>query len=533
MSPGPTMFYCFYPVIVATLSCLLTVSNTAVNFSNVDIPKDHMPFYFHNFPDIAKQCLSDHECPFKDAVERNRCWGYERSCSKQYSYSSPDCNDSSKGLSKNKELVNRFYEQADFGYVRKRDREMQIMCEPLFKDDSSLECADHLRFCRGRNLMLNFTDLTKKKEPIRYAMDVLKHGQIGGYCKLHKKRLMDQCDHISPLQSWGPELRNFVELPHRPIENNICDVIVEKPTFILKIDASVNMYHHFCDFFNLYAALHLNSSHPDMFTRDVHILIWESYSYLSNFAPVMETFTQHPVWDLKTFRGDIVCFRNVVFPLLPRMIFGLFYNTPVVYGCEKSGLFHAFSKHILHRLRIPLHKREDDKIHVTLLSRQTKYRRILNENEILKRLEENPNYVVKKVSYSHQMPFVEQLEITHNSDIFIGMHGSGLTHLLFLPDWASVFELHNCEDENCYKDLARLRGIKYFTWEDPEKVFKEDEGHHPDMGAHAKFTNYHFDVDEVSAIVEKASNHVQKHPAFQQFISVKRESNHETLHNEL
>lgn len=46
-----------------------------------------------------------------------------------------------------------------------------------------------------------------------------------------------------------------------------------------------------------------------------------------------------------------------------------------------------------------------------------------------------------QVSYSHQMSFTKQLELTHNSDIFIGMHGSGLTHLLFLPDWAAVFEL--------------------------------------------------------------------------------------------
>lgn len=32
-------------------------------------------------------------------------------------------------------------------------------------------------------------------------------------------------------------------------------------------------------------------------------------------------------------------------------------------------------------------------------------------------------------------------QITHNSDIFIGMHGAGLTHALFLPDWAVLFEL--------------------------------------------------------------------------------------------
>jgi len=36
------------------------------------------------------------------------------------------------------------------------------------------------------------------------------------------------------------------------------------------------------------------------------------------------------------------------------------------------------------------------------------------------------------------------VQSSHNSDIFIGMHGAGLTHLLFLPDWAVVFELYVC-----------------------------------------------------------------------------------------
>ena len=33
------------------------------------------------------------------------------------------------------------------------------------------------------------------------------------------------------------------------------------------------------------------------------------------------------------------------------------------------------------------------------------------------------------------------IQHSHNSDLFIGMHGAGLTHSLFLPDWAAVFEL--------------------------------------------------------------------------------------------
>jgi hypothetical protein len=38
-----------------------------------------------------------------------------------------------------------------------------------------------------------------------------------------------------------------------------------------------------------------------------------------------------------------------------------------------------------------------------------------------------------------------------------------------------MFSRYNCEDEHCYKDLARLRGIKYITWEDKSKLEPQDE----------------------------------------------------------
>ncbi|KAJ8958561.1 hypothetical protein NQ314_006400 [Rhamnusium bicolor] len=135
---------------------------------------------------------------------------------------------------------------------------------------------------------------------------------------------------------------------------------------------TVNMYHHFCDFLNLYASLHLNATQQDAFATDVHVLIWETFTYRSSFQDTWEAFTDHPLWDLKTFRGETVCFKNVVFPLLPRMIFGLYYNTPIIYGCEGSGLFDAFSRHVLHRLRIPLHEPAVQKIRVTFFVKRNK-----------------------------------------------------------------------------------------------------------------------------------------------------------------
>lgn len=491
---------------------LILVEVLLINLNDINLPKNHLRYYFNLFKDVGHQCLEDDNCPFKEEVGKSGCWGYEPTCKESDAYLMPVCPGDHKGWVKTKKSqIDTFYAQADFGYIRDQINEMMVICEPLYKEDSSLECSKYLRFCRGRNIIINFKDLVNRTESIRYKMDVLKEGQIGGYCTLHEQRLLDECTHISPLQSWGPELRFFRKTPKRPIPSGDCDIVIEKPTFLMKIDATVNMYHHFCDFLNLYMSQHLNLTQPDGFTTDIHVLIWETYTYMSNFASTFEAFTSNVIWDLKTFRGKTVCFRNLIFPLLPRMIFGLYYNTPIVWGCEKSGLFHAFSKHILHRLKIPVLPRRSSKIHVTLLSRNTDYRNILNEEELIEGLKNNSNYYVRKVTYNRNMHFKKQLEITHNTDIFIGMHGAGLTHLLFLPDWAVVFELYNCEDENCYLDLARLRGVKYLTWQDKSKLHQQDEGKHPDGGAHAKFTNYRFDVDEFLRLVKVGEDHVKKY----------------------
>ncbi|KAI4466474.1 glycosyltransferase [Holotrichia oblita] len=491
----------------------------AFNYTSIDIPYEHLQYHFSNFPQLYQQCKSDPECPFKENINLNRCWGYEPNCDAANRYSTPNCPGDYKGWVKTKQdQINTFYTQADFGYIKQQLQEMKVICEPLFAEDSSLECSDHLRFCRGRNIWMNFTSLLQRTEPVRYKMDILGDRDIGGYCKLHSERLKENLDHISPLQSWGPELQHFTELVRRPIVNNECDIVIEKPTFILKIDATVNMYHHFCDFLNLYASLHMNASSAEAFTTDVHILIWETFTYRSAFEETWKAFTRHPVWDLKTFRGETVCFKNVILPLLPRMIFGLYYNTPIIHGCENSGLFHAFSQHVLHRLEIPISKRVDRRIRITLLSRDTKYRRILNEDELLEALRDNDEYSVQRVVYNKEMSFRRQLEVTRNTDMLIGMHGAGLTHLLFLPDWAAVFELYNCEDPNCYKDLTRLRGLKYTTWENRDKMFQQDEGQHPEGGAHAKFTNYSFDTGEFLRLVELTARYIKNHPKFVEYL---------------
>lgn len=49
-------------------------------------------------------------------------------------------------------------------------------------------------------------------------------------------------------------------------------------------------------------------------------------------------------------------------------------------------------------------------------------------------------HIIINRSYKPFTVFAAQ--VTQNTDILIGMHGAGLTHLLFQPDWGVVFELY-------------------------------------------------------------------------------------------
>ncbi|XP_059352705.1 EGF domain-specific O-linked N-acetylglucosamine transferase-like [Daphnia carinata] len=524
----------FVSLLISLLISVLILKEVVCEWSpeTIDLPHSHLTRFLNVLTDEAQKCHNSNSCIYKNVLDTGLCWGYETNCPQHLGYSNAHCPGDHKGwVSSKHQQLQTFINQADFGFVKQQILSKTTMCEPTADGESLLECSNYLQFCRGKYLYLDFRDLPARKESFRYKMDVLKKGQIGGKCKLDKFHLHSEATHQSPLQSWAPEIQHFEELSDMVNEESqICDVFIDKPTFIMKIDAAVNMYHHFCDFFNLYTSLHVNGTNKRMFSRDVNILIWETYSYHSNFGITWSAFTKNPLWNLRTFQGKRVCFREVIFPLLPRMIFGLYYNTPVVWGCQESGLFHAFSKFILHRLKIPQRTAIDQvtkpTIKILLLSRNTQYRRILNEQALLDALRSSPRqYSVKRVEFTHETDFRHQLRVIQETDIFIGMHGAGLTHLLFLPDWAAVFELYNCGDEHCYADLARLRGVHYQTWTDPTKLKPQDEGHHPsDGGPHAKFTNYSFDTEEFIRIVDLAADHVANHPAYRHMLSHIRES---------
>lgn len=62
---------------------------------------------------------------------------------------------------------------------------------------------------------------------------------------------------------------------------------------------------------------------------------------------------------------------------------------------------------------------QENKVRVTLLSRRTKYRNILNEEELKKELKKDSQLDVSVVVYKPSMPFLEQVEVSLLPESFI------------------------------------------------------------------------------------------------------------------
>lgn len=96
---------------------------------------------------------------------------------------------------------------------------------------------------------------------------------------------------------------------------------------------------------------------------------------------------------------------------------------PLIPGCTQTSLFRSFQQYLIHRLRIPqLGPLKSNKIRITLLNRTTQFRQILNVNEIVEHLRNvsNNDYIINVVDYNINVPFIQQLNTTHNTDIFMG-----------------------------------------------------------------------------------------------------------------
>uniref|UniRef100_A0A7E4W626 Secreted protein n=1 Tax=Panagrellus redivivus TaxID=6233 RepID=A0A7E4W626_PANRE len=270
---GPLLNVVF---LIAAISCTATTFWDDLNFE-----PSLLPWHVGSSKELRESCINDQgRCPVSTAeLEVKRCFGFEPNCAFRpdiFSFNHSKCHTKVQwpGVQNMAQQKEMFWMQADFGSLSPRLNSMRVICSSDDeKGGSYLECSDHLRICKAQNIYFDFKSFDKKRSQ-RYRNDIIHEGEVGGKCKhLDKELLLARTDEKSYLQSWGYELEHFASYEDFEVNSKHCDVIFDRPTIVMKLDASVNMYHHFCDFVNLYASQFINGS----FSQDVDIFWWDTH----------------------------------------------------------------------------------------------------------------------------------------------------------------------------------------------------------------------------------------------------------------
>ncbi len=105
-------------------------------------------------------------------------------------------------------------------------------------------------------------------------------------------------------------------------------------------------------------------------------------------------------------------------------------------------------------------KEGNDLKNIWISRSKSKHRKIKNESEILPLLER----FKFKIIIPEEMTFEEQINIYNNANILGGLHGGGLTNILFMNPGTKLLEVRRENDKlnNCYYTLASELGINYY-----------------------------------------------------------------------
>lgn len=166
-------------------------------------------------------------------------------------------------------------------------------------------------------------------------------------------------------------------------------------------------------------------------------------------------------------------FRHLVWGILG-------YNSPMTtYISSNPPLYDEFRNHFLSSFRIDESRRLNCKRPTILFIWRRDYvahprnpagtvsRKISNEAQLLSYVQRNNKDAAVHGFQLDQYNMTQQLRFVVATDILIGMHGAGMTHVLFLPKWAAVIELvpsYWSASSEHFQAIALWRNLIYEKW---------------------------------------------------------------------
>ncbi|PNH36980.1 hypothetical protein VD0004_g9793 [Verticillium dahliae] len=136
-----------------------------------------------------------------------------------------------------------------------------------------------------------------------------------------------------------------------------------------------------------------------------------------------------------------------------------------VQQCSSAPTLSVFARRVLgfYEIPDPPPRKRDDPIVVTYVDRR-ETRRIVGHEPMLAALRERvPHIRVQSVDFA-ALTFAEQLRTVRETDVLVGVHGAGLTHVMFMREnVGAIVEIQPGTMTHAgFRNVAAMRGLGYF-----------------------------------------------------------------------
>ena len=338
-------------------------------------------------------------------------------------------------------------------YFSKQYTEKLPVCfKTSSQDKESIVCERHpissmMAKCSINGFVIEKSFILKPQPKLR--LDTLKVRQV------ESERLYCRTPSLSELYSSTEEsdhVRQLVKkvVQRKPLRSNECKVWLNETVYFFGGDHHI--YFRFLGWYNLFKAIYYdsnqNSAHKIVrFTDDPDFAVFEK-SLFPNLIPLS---------DIHKFP---VCIKKAV--LVPRS----FSSTPFRCKMELLGFctdcltldfheptFFEFRNAMLQACSInPYTNRLLTKKNMLVILRKP-YKRyggdsvrvfervMVNERELLSALQSNFSSFNIVPVFMEDLTLCEQINVSSSADVFIGVHGAGMSHLWWTPRGATILEM--------------------------------------------------------------------------------------------
>lgn len=129
--------------------------------------------------------------------------------------------------------------------------------------------------------------------------------------------------------------------------------------------------------------------------------------------------------------------------------------------CHDSALVKAFVSRVLSHYNTSTPSRDADQVTVTFIHR-TNTRKLIDEAEHIGALASAIPHMKLNVVDFAALPLTGQIDIIRGTDVLVGVHGAGLTHLMFLRPGSTVIEiLPEGFQHKGFRNLAQMLGLNF------------------------------------------------------------------------